>query len=78
MLFKGARLMSKNIVVSEHQIPRLIPVAKAAGILGQSESTVWAHIKSGRIKAVRLGRRATRIPDTELHRIAAHGFSEPR
>jgi excisionase family DNA binding protein len=70
--------MSKNITLPEHQIPRLVAIPEAAGILGQSESTVWAHIKSGRIKAVRLGRRATRIPDTELHRIAAHGFSEAR
>jgi excisionase family DNA binding protein len=68
--------MLTNTGLSENRIPRLIPVAEAADILGQSESTLWAHIKNGRIKAVRLGRRATRIPDTELHRIVAHGFSE--
>jgi excisionase family DNA binding protein len=67
-----------NQIVSQNRIPRLIPIAEAADILGQSESTLWAHIKTGRIKAVRLGRRATRIPDTELHRIATHGFAEAR
>jgi excisionase family DNA binding protein len=62
----------------EDRPPRLVTVPEAADALRLSESTVWEQIRRGRIKAVRLGRRATRVPDTELWRIAAHGFSEAR
>ncbi|WP_442755870.1 helix-turn-helix transcriptional regulator [Methylocystis sp. JAN1] len=61
---------------SDHRIPRLIPIAEVGDILGLAESTIWEHIRRGRIRAVRLGKRATRVPDDEIRRIVAEGLSD--
>ena len=60
----------------DHHIPRLIPIAEVGDILGLAESAIWEHIRRGRIRAVRFGKRATRVPDDEIRRIVAEGFTE--
>jgi excisionase family DNA binding protein len=49
--------------------PLLYSVKATAAALSLGQSTVWALIKAGRLKAVKIGR-ATRIPHEELERLA--------
>jgi excisionase family DNA binding protein len=48
--------------------PKLLRVREVAAALGVSRNTVWALISAGKLKAVRIGSRATRVSFTELTR----------
>ncbi len=60
---------------------RLLRVSEAAELLAVRESTIRAWLLTRRLAKVRLGRRAVRIPATEVERIIAEGTvpaREPR
>ena len=54
---------------------RLLTVEKAAELLALGKSTLWAHVASGGIRSIRLGR-GLRIPSSELARVMAEGLPE--
>jgi excisionase family DNA binding protein len=45
---------------------KLYTVEEAAGVLGMHHSTVRRHIKEGRLKASKFGRRSIRISSEDL------------
>jgi excisionase family DNA binding protein len=50
------------------QLPRLLTVTEAAERLSVSRRTVFTWIALGRLKALHLGRRTTRIEEAEIAR----------
>lgn len=56
--------------VSEHQ---LLTTAQVAERLAMKESTIRAWLLARRLSHVRVGRRAVRVPLTEVNRIIAEG-----
>lgn len=52
---------------------QLLTVPEAAARLSLKESTVRAWILKRRITHVRVGRRAVRIPESEIRRLVAEG-----
>ncbi len=52
---------------------RLLRVSEAAELLAVRESTVRAWLLKRRLGKVRVGRRAVRIPFTEIDRLIAEG-----
>lgn len=54
-------------------LPQLLTVSEVAARLAVKESTVRAWLLSRRFSRVRVGRRAVRVPLTEVERIIAEG-----
>jgi excisionase family DNA binding protein len=52
---------------------QLLTVSKAAERLAMKESTIRAWLLARRLSRVRVGRRAVRIPASEVERIIAEG-----
>jgi len=48
---------------------KLLKVKQVADFLGVSTRTVFSWIAQGKIKAVKIGNRITRIPDGELSKV---------
>ncbi len=46
----------------------LLTIRQFAHFVGLSERSVWAHIAAGRVTAIRLGPRTTRVEQAELER----------
>ena len=51
------------------EVGDLLTVAEAAALLTVSRRTVFAWIAGGRLRAVRLGARTTRVPASEVARL---------
>lgn len=53
--------------------PQLLTVSEVAARLAVKESTVRAWLLARRLSRVRVGRRAVRVPITEVERIISEG-----
>jgi excisionase family DNA binding protein len=60
------------------ELGRLLTVPQAADALAVRESTVRAWLLARRLTRVRVGRRAVRIPASEIERIIAEGIVPAR
>lgn len=56
----------------------LLTIPEAAARLALKESTVRAWLLARRLSKVRVGRRAVRVPASEIDRIIAEGFIPAR
>jgi excisionase family DNA binding protein len=56
---------------------RLLSIKEFGAAIGVSRSVVYEHVAAGRIASVRIGR-FTRIPDSEVDRVAAEGLPTAR
>ena len=54
---------------------RLLTVEAASELLSLGKSTLWAHVASGGVRSIHLGR-GIRIHSTELARVMAEGLPE--
>jgi excisionase family DNA binding protein len=61
----------------ELALQQLFRIAEAAELLAVKESTIRAWISARRISRVSIGRRAIRIPASEIERIIAEGRCQP-
>jgi excisionase family DNA binding protein len=59
--------------MQSHNTGPLLTVAQTAALLAVKESTIRAWLLARRLSRVRVGRRAVRIPATEVERIIAEG-----
>ena len=59
--------------MQSHNTGQLLTVAEAAARLAVKESTIRAWLLARRLSRVRIGRRAVRIPTTEVERIIVEG-----
>ena len=61
----------------EHtRVPRLLTVREVAQRLNVGVRSVWAWIASGRLKAIKLSKRCTRVRETDLGSFLAHAARE--
>ena len=56
---------------------KLMTVKEFGAAIGVSRSVVYEHLRAGRIASVRIGR-FSRIPDSEVERVAAEGLPTAR
>ena len=56
--------------------PLLSTVEEGAAVLGCGRTAIYGAIQRGEVRVVKLGR-STRIPRSEIERIAREGFGHP-
>jgi excisionase family DNA binding protein len=65
-------------IAMEQAISKLLTAKQSAILLGLSEETIRRWIQTRRIRYVKVGAKAIRIPEDEIQRIIAEGTVRPR